>query len=494
MKEYSLIVIGSGSATNLIDPMIDRDPALKIALIDKDDPGGICLTRGCIPSKMLLYPAELIRLIGTSATFGIETEIKKIDFKRVMSRMRNEISHEVEEIRRSLSGHPNIDYHAKTAEFVAPYTLKVGNETIRAQMIFLCTGSKPFIPTIKGLESAGYQTSDTVLRLMKLPESLAILGGGYIAAEYGTFFSAMGSRVIVIGRNPQFLPDEEPEVAALAKREMSKYMTIFTNHEVMEVQNAVDDLKKILARDRKTGKEVRVVASEILVAAGRVPNTDILHPERAGIKTNQDGWIEVNEYLETSQPNIWAFGDADGKYPFKHKANYESIVVYYNAVEKQKMKVDYHAIPHAVFSWPEIASIGLKEKEAVERYGEENVLIGLQRFEDTAKGQAMELKDFFAKVIVQKDGNRILGAHIIGPQASILIQEIVTLLYTPKGSADPITRGMHIHPALGEVVERAFQSLAAPVHYHHVLQENASWVRREGEQAFQDRHQVPNAK
>lgn len=449
-------------------------------MIDKDDPGGICLTRGCIPSKMLLYPAELIRLIGTSAKFGVETEIKKIDFKRVMSRMRNEISQEVEEIRRSLSSHPNIDHHARVAEFVAPYTMKVGDETIRAQMIFLCTGSKPFIPPIKGLEGVGYQTSDTVLRLTKLPESLAILGGGYIAAEYGHFFSAMGSRVIVIGRNPQFLPDEEPEVATLAKREMSRYMTIFTNHEVTEVQNGVDGQKKIMARDRKTGKEVRVVAAEILVAAGRAPNTDILHPERAGIKTNRDGWIEVNEYLETSQPNIWAFGDANGKYPFKHKANYESIVVYYNAVEKQKMKVNYHAIPHAVFSWPEIASVGLKEKEAAERYGEENVLIGLQRFEDTAKGQAMELKDFFVKVIVQKDGNRILGAHIIGPQASILIQEIATLMYTPKGSPDPITRGMHIHPALSEVVERAFQSLASPAHYHHVLGKNVK-VRQEGE-------------
>jgi dihydrolipoamide dehydrogenase len=479
MKEYSLIVVGSGSATNIIDSMIDMDPDLKIALIDKDEPGGICLTRGCIPSKMLLYPAELIRLIKTSSKFGVETEIKKIDFKRVMNRMRNSISEEVEEIRRGLSSHPKIDYYPTVAEFVAPYTMKVANETIRAKMIFLCTGSKPFIPPLKGLESAGYLTSDTVLGLTKLPESVAILGGGYIAAEYGHFFAAMGSRVIVIGRNPQILPDEEPEVAALAKREMSRYLTIFTNHEVTEVQNGIDSPKKVLARDRTTGKEVRVAAAEILVAAGRAPNTDILHPERGDVKKTQEGWIEVNEYLETSQPNIWAFGDADGKYPFKHKANYESLVLYYNAVLKQKVKVDYHAIPHAVFSWPEIASVGLKEKEALERYGEEKVLIGLQRFEDTAKGQAMELKDFFVKVIVQNGTNRILGAHIIGPQASVLIQEIITLMYTPQRSADPITRGMHIHPALSEVVERAFQSLAPPAHYHHVLKETLGIERLE---------------
>lgn len=480
MKEYSLIVIGTGSATNIIDSMIGMDPHIRIALIDKDEPGGICLTRGCIPSKMLIYPAEVIRLIESSAKFGVEVEIKKINFQKVMDRMRESISGEVAEIRKSLAHHPNIDYYPSVAEFVAPYTMKVGKETLKAKMIFLCTGSKPAIPPVKGLPEAGYLTSDSLLKMREPPESMAILGGGYIAAEYGHFFSAMGSRVIILGRNPQFLPDEEPEIAALAKREMSKRMTILTDHEVLEVQNGSSGQKKIMARNRKTGKEVRLMAAEILAASGRAPNTDILHPEKAGIKIDPKGWIAVNEYLETSQPNIWAFGDADGKYLFKHKANYESLVVYYNAVLKEKVRVDYHAIPHAVFSWPEIASVGLKEKEAVEKYGEENVLIGWQRFEDTAKGQAMELKDFFVKVIGQSGTRRILGAHIIGPQASILIQEIITLMYTPQRSADPITHGMHIHPALSEVVERAFQSLMSPGHYHHVLEEKAG-LQRDGE-------------
>jgi dihydrolipoamide dehydrogenase len=420
---------------------------------------------------MLLYPAELIRLIKTSAKFGIEVEIKKINFQKVMDRMRGSISEEIQGIRESLSNHPQIDYYPSIAEFVAPYTLRVGKETLKAKMIFLCTGSKPILPAVKGLSDAGYLTSDTVLKMRELPESIAILGGGYIAAEYGHFFSAMGSRVIVLGRNPQFLPDEEPEIGALAKREMSRGMTIMTDHEVTEVQNNGEQ-KKVLALNRQTGKEVRLVAAEILVASGRGPNTEILHPERADLKTDRNGWIEVNEYLETSQPNIWAFGDADGKYLFKHKANYESLVAYHNVVLKKKVKVDYHAIPHAVFSYPEIASVGLKEKEAMEKFGEENVLIGLQKFEDTAKGQAMALKDCFVKVIVEKETNQILGAHIIGPQASILIQEIVTLMYTPQRSAGYITHGMHIHPALSEVVERAFNSLMSPAHYHHVLGEH----------------------
>lgn len=388
-----------------------------------------------------------------------------------MGRMQATISAEVNRVREELSHHPSIDYYPDLAEFVAPYTLKVGKETIKSKMFFLCTGSRPTIPPVKGLEEAGYLTSDSLLKLTELPESMVIVGGGYIAAEYGHFFSAMGSRVTIVGRNLQFLPDEEPEVSALAKREMSKHMTILTNHEVLEAESAGKRGKGVIARDRSKGKEANLRANEILVACGRASNSDILHPERAGIKTDPNGWIIVNEYLETSQPSIWALGDADGKYPFKHKANYESIIVYSNAVLKEKVKADYHAIPHAIFSHPEIASVGLKEKEAIARYGEDKILIGLQRFEDTAKGEAMALKDFFVKVIVEKGTNKILGAHIIGPQASLLIQEIITLMYAPEQSANPITNGMHIHPALSEVVERAFYSFMSPTHYHHTLEE-----------------------
>ncbi len=384
--------------------------------------------------------------------------------------MRSKISEEISMIREGLSKEPGIDYYHDVAEFVSPYTMKVGGETITSRMIFLCTGSKPLIPQVKGLEDAGYLTSDTVLKMNKLPGSIAIMGGGFIAAEYAHFFSAMGSKVTIIGRNPQFLPNEEPEVSMLAKKEMSKHMDIITNHEVVEVQNTSDGKKKLIARDRSSGRSLDVVADEILVAAGRAPNTDILHPERGGIRTDEKGWTVVNEYFETSQPNIWAFGDADGKYLFKHVANYESIVVYRNVLQKKRVKVDYHAVPYAIFSHPEIASVGLKEKEAIERHGEENVLIGFYRYEDTAKGQAMEVKDCFVKVILDGTG-KILGAHIIGPHASILIQEIVNLMYTQEQSAVPIRRGMHIHPALSEVVERAFGSLMPPVRYHHTLKQ-----------------------
>jgi mycothione reductase len=396
--------------------------------------------------------------------------------------------------------------------------LKVGgsnnNVMIRAKMIFLCTGSKPIIPPIKGLEDISYHTSDSILAMDRLPESIAIVGGGYIGAEYGHFFSSMGSHITIVGKNKRFLPHEEAEISELAKRKISKYMTVITNSEVIEVinSNTTADIaeadanttsskeshykkkseqksskkkKLVIARDMISGERMTITAEEVLIAAGRGPNTDILHPERAGIKTDENGWIVVNEYLETSQPNVWAFGDANGVYPFKHKANYEAELVYYNTTlgkkveeaEKKKtyskLKKDYRAVPHAVFAYPEVAAVGLGEGEALAKYGENKILLGIARYEDTAKGIAMGIKDCFVKVIVKADDLELIGAHIIGPHASILIQEIINIMYTQQErTMKPILSAMHIHPALSEVVQRSVSSLVPPQQYHHLIAEH----------------------
>jgi mycothione reductase len=468
MKEYDVITVGTGSAMYVVDGMMRRDPQIKAAVIDKDDPGGICLTRGCIPSKILLYPAELIRTIERASVFGIDVEVRGIDFGKVMKRMRSIIDGDIESIREGLSSSPNIDYYHARAEFVGPHTMQVGGETITSKMILLSTGSEAIIPPIRGIEEVGYQTSDTILHETKLPGSMVVIGGGYIGAEYGHFFSAMGSMVTIIGRNPQFLPQEEPEVSALAKQELEKHMTILTNYKVLEAEKTPEGKKKVVAAQRETDERKTVIADEILLAAGRGPVKDI-HPERAGIETDKRGWIKVNEFLETSSPNVWAFGDANGKYLFKHVGNEEAAIVYYNAVLKRKIPMDYHAVPHAVFTYPEVASVGLREREAVERFGASEVLIGFEKFEDTAKGEAMAVKDYFVKVILERQSLRILGAHMIGPYASILIQEIINLMYTPEQSARPLIGAMHIHPALSEVVQRAFQSLMTPQEYAHVI-------------------------
>ncbi|HKZ94697.1 MAG TPA: dihydrolipoyl dehydrogenase [Candidatus Bathyarchaeia archaeon] len=472
MKQYDLIVIGTGSVMEIVNAVLQENPHWRVAVIDKDEPGGICLTRGCIPSKILLYPAEVVRTIEKAGILGIDVDVRGVDFGKVMERMRRLISGDISMIRQGLTSTKSVDYYPMCAEFTGPYTLKVGDDTVTSRFIILGAGSKPQIPPIKGLEEAGYLTSDTVLALGRLPESIVVIGGGYIAAEYGHFLSAMGSKVAVIGRNPQFLPDEEPEVSAIAKMELEKHMTILTNHEVREAVKAGNGLKRLVAVNRETGEEVEIEAHEILVASGRSSNSDVLHPERAGIEVDKEGWIVTNEFLETSQPGVWALGDATGKFPFKHKANYDAQMVYYNAVLKRGVKVDYHAVPHAVFTYPEVASVGLREKEAVQQYGEDMVLIGSHRYADTAKGEAMGIEDenYFVKVIVLKDSLRILGAHIVGPHASALIQEVVNLMYTPEQSAQPVLQAMHIHPALSEVVQKAVDALAPPNVYHHVLE------------------------
>jgi len=469
MKEYDLIVIGTGSGTNYLYPMLDADPDMRIAVIDKDEPGGICLTRGCIPSKLLLYPAELVRDIGTAGNFGINVSIEDINFRAVMDRMRSIISQDIDNVRHSLTHNRRIDYYNTTASFVSPYTLEVGDEIIKSKMLFLSTGSKPSVPPVKGLEETGYLTSDTVLSMEELPASLAIIGGGYIAAEYGHFFSAMGSKVTIIGRNPYFIPDEEPEISVLAKRMMSEHMEILTDHEVLEV-SASPEGKKVLARDRRTGEERTIAAAEILVATGRSSNNALLNPGLGGIETDALGWIKVNENLESSQKNVWAFGDATGKYLFKHVANHESTVVYYNAILGRQAKADYHAVPHAVFSYPEIAGVGMSELAATEMYGKDNIVIGFYRFEDTGKGKAMDLQDEFVKVILEAPTQKILGAHIIGPHASVLIHEIIPLMYTPKQDASPLMYSMDIHPSLSEVIKRAFYSRMPVDEYHMVMQ------------------------
>lgn len=479
LNEFDLIVVGTGSGTELAQAMIEENSDVKIAVIDKDEPGGICLTRGCIPSKLLIYSANVVKTIQKAKDFGIHVELKHVDSAAVLNRMRTLTDRDINMIRSGLGNTRNIKYFHAAAEFVEPYTLKVGGEIIKSKMIFLSIGSRPTIPHIEGLKETGYLTSDTILRLTQLPESFAIVGGGYIAAEYGHFLSAMGCKVTIIGRNPQFIPDEEPEVSALAKMELQKNATIITGREVKAVELTSDGKKKLTAMNKENQQKIQIVADEILVAAGRRSNTDILHPEKSGIQLNKKGFIMVNEYLETTQPNIWAMGDANGRFLFKHVANYESRIVYLNAIQKRKVKADYHAVPHAVFTDPEIASVGLREREAAEKYGRDNVLIGFYKFADTAKGEAMNLKDEFVKVIVERETGKIVGAHIIGPQASVLIQEIINLMYTKAQSLVTLTDAMHIHPALPEVVARACSTLRTTAQYNHFLNEHLEFFKNQ---------------
>src|SRR5437762_4743941 len=249
MKEYDVIAVGTGSVMAVVEAMIEANPQIKVAVIDKDEPGGICLTRGCIPSKILLYPAELVRKIEEARELGIDTQIKKISFEFVMDRMRKLIYTDIDQIREGLSNSKNIDYYHEPAEFISPYTMRVRGTEIKSKMIFLCIGSKTIIPQIKVLDKISYHTSDSAFNMKKLPQSIAIVGGGYIAAEFGHFFACMGSKVTIIGRNPQFVPEEEPEVSALAKKVLGGDINVITDHEVKEVRESSKGLKELVALD-----------------------------------------------------------------------------------------------------------------------------------------------------------------------------------------------------------------------------------------------------
>ncbi|UNQ73955.1 dihydrolipoyl dehydrogenase [Infirmifilum sp. NZ] len=463
VKHYDVIVFGTGSAMNIVSELINRGANLRFAVIENNMVGGICLTRGCIPSKLLLEVARNIRRIREAEKFGIKVSLQHADFTYTMERVWRRIYRESKEIEHSLKRHPLIDLYQTDGVFVGDYTVDVGGREIEGEKILLSTGSKPAIPKVPGIDSVDFYTNDNFFRdLRELPKRTVVVGTGYVGLELGFFLAMMGSQVTVLGRRPRILPGEEPEVSELLQRDLSRYMDIRTSHEVVEFRKN-GERKIVVAENKVTGDNVEFEADAILIASGRASYSDVTRPEKTGVKTDEKGWIVVDEYLRTTKEDIWAFGDATGKLMYKHKANYESVIVYYNAFLGEEVKADYHAVPHAVFTEPEVASVGMREEEAREKY---DILVGYATYDETAKGEAMMVSDYFVKVILDKDTRRILGAHIVGPEASILIQEIVNLMYTDDQTAEPIYRGMHIHPALSEVVERAFFHLHEPEEWH----------------------------
>jgi dihydrolipoamide dehydrogenase len=454
MEKYDVLVVGSGSG--MIVAAIAVNSGMKTALVESGPLGGTCLNRGCVPSKMLIYPADVVAMIQEAAKIGINASVNSIDFQNMMGRMHELVGEDVGRQTRAITSDPRIKWYKETGEFISDYTLKVGNETIKAEKIFIVSGARPEIPPIKGIQDVHYLTSDTVLQLEKPPNSMTIIGGGYIAAEYGHFFSIIGTKVTIIQRNPRLVPDEEPEISELLKEELSKRLEIYTNHEAVETKEKNGN-KILVVRNRDDGSLKEFSAKSLLVAIGRIPNSDILKPEKTGVDLDKRGFIKVNEYLETRKKNIWAFGDAIGKQMFKHIANYEAQVAWHNALHEHKIKMDYSAAPHAVFTHPQIASVGLKEAEAKQQGYK--ILVGTAQFKDTAQGAAMGKPKGFVKVILEQKTGRILGGHIIGPFASMLIQEITNAMSTGDRSFTPIMRGMHIHPAMSEVVQSAFANI-----------------------------------
>jgi len=455
MKEYDVIIIGSGSGASLVNDALSHEKT--VAIVDKGPAGGTCLNVGCIPTKMIVFPADRIMEIREAQKFGIAAEIKAIDFAAIMERMRKHIKKSHDNIQKTLDEAEGFDYYGGEAHFTDEYTLDVTSRTIKGKTIFIVSGARPLIPPIKGIESIEYLTNESALQLTERPESMIIIGGGYIAAEFAHFFEAMGTKVTIIQRNKRLAPEEEPEISELLKTSLSQRMTIHTNTEAIEVRQT-GKITTVVAKEQDTGKQLETVAQYVLIAAGRKSNADVLMVGNTGVRTDEKGYISVDEFLETSKKGIWALGDAIGKKMFRHSANHEAELVWHNAVHGKKSRMNFLTVPHAVFSYPEIASVGLTEEQAIKLMGKHEVLVGKAMYREVARGEAMMEYEGFTKAVVHRKTGKILGYHIIGPQASILIQEVVNAM-AGDGNLWSVAKGMHIHPALSEVVVKAFTKL-----------------------------------
>jgi mycothione reductase len=454
MEQFDVLVIGSGSGMLVASAAVEQ--GFKVALVERGKMGGTCINVGCVPSKMLIYPADVVATFKDSQNLGVHGSVNSIDFRNIMNRMHSLVSEDTSHQAAAVESTPQLKWFKETGQFISDYTMQVGNQTILAKIIFIAAGAKTTIPPIRGIENVAYLTSDTVLELQTQPKSIIIVGGGYIGVEYGHFFSGIGTKTTIVQRPNRLVPDEEPEISELLKSELEKRIEINLGHEAVEVRQEGDKIT-LLAKNRVDGTLKEFSADALLIATGRASNAGSLNLEKTGVNVDVHGFVSVDEYLQTSKKNIYAFGDTIGKQMFKHVANYAAGIAWHNAVHDHKVKANFFAAPHAVFTHPQIASVGLKEEEAKQQ--KFKIYVGRAQYRDTAMGAALGYPAGFVKVIVEAETGRILGAHIIGHEASILIQEIVNAMVSEKGDFGPIAQGMHVHPALSEVVQNAFGTL-----------------------------------
>lgn len=474
MEKFDLIVIGAGAGLSVASDALKEEK--RVALMEHGPPGGTCFNTGCIPSKMLIYPADVIRTLEDARAVGIEGHIDRIDIKKIMDRTHSVIGKTRSDMEEQIRSEENLTWYRETAEFVGDYTLKSGHFTLTAPNIVIASGARSLIPPIPGLKEAGFIDNVSLLDLDRLPESIIIVGGGYVGCEYAHFFSAVGTIVTLIGRNPNLLPNEDPEISSIVKSALSEKMAVYTGHEVSRVEKA-GEKKLVYARNIEDESRVELEAEEILMAVGRKSNSDLLKPEMTGLKTDSGGWIVVDEYLQTAKPGIWAIGDATGKHMFRHTANYEADVVSHNMLKaggkEDREAVDYHAVPHAVFTYPTVAAVGMTESEASEAGYE--ILVGRARYIDAAKGIAMAEEKGFVKAVVEEDTGKILGVSIVGSEAPALVQQVVYMMNTEYQDLMPLIRSQVIHPTTNEVLYNAFADLEHP-HHHAEKEERSSQI------------------
>nr|WP_315019812.1 dihydrolipoyl dehydrogenase [uncultured Aminipila sp.] len=490
MTRYDIVVIGSGAGLMVLEEALNQ--GLKCAIIEKAKFGGTCLTKGCIPSKMLVYPADFIREMERSNRIGIDTCRPEINWNTISQKMWEQIDFH-KKIESNLLNMPNLKLYKGTGTFAEPDSMVIQYEDNRpddmicGDKFIIAVGARSFIPPFEGLEKTGYVTSETFFgeNFPQKPwKSLTIIGGGAISMEFAHIFSAFGTRVTIIARSPLILNKEEEEISEFVKRQfISNGVDVLTDSSVLSVSKD-QNLKYVTVENRLTKERITVECEEIFVASGVQSNADTLSLENANVEVDERGWIRTNSYLETSQKNIWALGDINGKYQFRHKANYEALILSRNLFGSEKKEASYDVVPWTIFTHPQVAHVGMTEKQAKDRGIPYKT--AKNYYSEVVGGIAMGYRkrdedNGFIKMIVGQD-KKILGVHIVGPQAAILLQPFVYLmnegyqcrkkaedcaekkgieglrmLCPQMGTYAPISDSMVIHPSLNELTAWVFE-------------------------------------
>ncbi len=453
MAHFDLVIIGAGSGNSLLTPeLADR----RVAIIERGDFGGTCLNRGCIPSKMLVHVADVADATRHAARLGITASVEQVHWDEVTERVFGRIDPIAsggEDYRRGLD---NVTVYKGQARFSGPRRLVVNGAEVSGDAVVLAAGARPFVPPHPDLSAVPYHTSDGIMRVTEPPDRMLIWGGGYIAAEMAHVFGAAGSDVTIVNRGPRLLRAEDLEVSEAFTAAYRERFRVLTEAQVLSATATPHG--RIETRVRHPGGDSTISSDVLLVAAGRVPNGDELNVTAAGVDVDEAGYVVADEFGRTTAGGTWALGDICNPAQLKHVANAEARAVAHNLAHPADLRpVALGPVPHAVFASPQVASVGLTEQElqAAGRPYRRSV----RPYGDTAYGWAMEDTTSFCKVLADPATDRLLGAHICGPDAAVLLQQLVQAMAFDL-SVTRIAHGqLYIHPALSEVVEQALLGL-----------------------------------
>ncbi|QFQ02545.1 Mycothione reductase [Corynebacterium urogenitale] len=454
-EHYDLIIVGTGSGNSLPSPEFDDH---KIAIVEAGTFGGTCINVGCIPTKMFVYAADVAREIWDARRLSLDAELTGVDWKDIQRRVFREridpISNEGEEYRRGPET-PNITLYSGTASFAGPRRLVIDDanrSVITGDAIVLATGGRPFVPPVIAESGVRYRTNEDIMRLEELPESLTILGGGIIAVEFAHVFSALGTKVTVINRSPKLLKKLDETVV---ERFNEVAATQWENKLGRTVEAVREDNGRVVVT-LDDGQEVS--SAELLVAMGRTNNSDRLDCAAGGVELEDDGRITVDRYGRTTAEGVWALGDAANEFELKHVANAEARVVQHNLLRPDDLReYNHELVPSGIFTHPQIATVGMTEAQA--RDAGHEVTVKVQEYRNVAYGWAMEDTNGFCKLIADARSGKLLGAHIMGPQASTLIQQLITVMAFDLDCREVAKNQYWPHPALSELVENALLGL-----------------------------------